>query len=81
MVGKYPREFGNLNGFDAGLRARFWVSSSASAKPSSVTAKVVSLRWRGMVIGGIIIEGILGEMKNLAKMLLISRHLIELINK
>lgn len=46
-VGKYPREFENLNWLEAGLKVRLWVrrlSSRASARPVRVTAMAVSLR-------------------------------------
>lgn len=84
VAGKYPKEFENLNGLDACLRVRFWVrrlSSSASMTPRRVMARVVSLRWKGMVIGGIVIGGMLWEMKNAAKVLPISRRLMGLINR
>lgn len=62
MVGRYPKELENLNGFDACLSVRFWVmrlSSSATMKPSRVTIRAVNLRWKGMAIGGTIAGGML----------------------
>lgn len=46
------------------MRVRLWVrklSSSASTKPIRVPAKAVSFRWRGMVIGGTVTGGAVGD--------------------
>lgn len=83
MVGKYPRRFENLDKFDACLNLRFSevvLSSRASMKPSSVTARAVSFRWYGIVSCGTIVGGMLRVIRYPAKMLPSSRRLMGLIN-
>ena len=55
--------------------------SSASTKPRVVTIRAVSFKCRGMVIRGMVVGGMLLEMMNPAKILPISRCLIELTRR
>lgn len=76
--------FEKLNVCDGYLSLRFLVmrlSSVASEKPKILTPRAARFRWSGIVIWGIDIGVISLEMKNLAKMLPIVRHLIELIRR
>ena len=57
------------------------LTSSASTKPRVVTIKAVSFKCRGMVIRRMAVGGMLLEMMNPAKILPISRRLIQLIRR
>lgn len=61
-MGKKPNELENLNVFEGRVSFRFWVMvliSMASMNPRIVTVRAVSFRWRGIVIWGSAIGGIL----------------------
>lgn len=61
-MGKKPNELENLNVFEGRVSFRFWVMvliSMASMNPRIVTVRAVSFRWRGIVIWGSVIGGIL----------------------
>lgn len=84
MDGKYPNKVENLNMFVRCGYFNFWVmelSSIANIKPIRVTNRAVIFRYRGIVIGGTFVGGILLERINPAKILPISNRVIGLINK
>ncbi len=83
IVGKYPSKVENLKEFDGCVYFRFCVSrliSNAIMKPRVVIARAVSFRWRGIVIRGVVIGGMLLNRIKPAKMLPIRSRLIGLIS-
>lgn len=70
-----------MRALEGPLNFRFNVaklSSRARINPASVTARAVSLRYEGMVIGRMDVGGIFFEIRNPAKMLPMRRRLIAL---
>ena len=52
--------------------------SNASTKPRAVTARAVNFKYKGIVIRGMVVGGMLLEMRKPAKILLINRRLMDL---
>lgn len=84
MDGKYPNNVENLDMADGFLCFRFWVkllSSIARVNPIRDTSRAVILRYKGIVIWGTVIGGILLEMINPAKILPASKRVMGFINR
>lgn len=80
--GKYPSEVENDEGLEVVLIERFMVrlfSSSAIANPKIEIERAVILRYQGIVRIGMLVGGMLNEIRNPAKMLPSARRLIGLI--
>lgn len=84
IAGKYPRRLENLKGVRGCLNFRSCVEvlrSRAMVKPRMVTKRAANFRWRGIVICGIVVGGMLLEMRNPAKILPKRRRLMEFIRQ
>lgn len=80
--GKYPRDVENDAGLEVVFMEKFRVklfSSRAMANPMIEISRAVTLRYQGIVSIGILVGGILSEMRKPAKMLPSANRLIGLI--
>lgn len=84
IVGKYPSERENLVGFEGRLYFRFCVLrliSNAIMKPRVVIVRAVSFRYRGMVVRGVVMGGMLLDRMKPAKMLPSINRMMGLISE